>query len=251
MDYAPELVHYGAAREMEVRCFAMAKAGSTATVVIASKIEGWVVGDSVTVEKEDGTVLAAAVISAISRTARTLTFTGPGFSVAPPAGSTLVGPVRAALGGTDGGIHIADKPDMVNVEYDNIEGNVRSIPVHHAIDITFNLKELRLDQWGLMSQTGVEERAAATGVVGGHRLHLGGGQAQHYGFRFYIPDTDPTVTLETVFTAYDVASMAGIETAFAKRDPSANPVTLSLLADPSRPRFQRFGTIFQQTSPAL
>lgn len=175
---------------------------------------------------------------------------GVPYSALPSINSTVFGPSLIELGGTTGGMQFSAKPDNVNVEYDQVEGDVDVIPVHWNVEAKGTLLEFQLKQWGYISQLGYTLRAAAPGVTGASIVDQATGRKVRFGARFTYDKQDPNDPLKDYLVLYRVASIDGIETAFDKRTPSQLPFTFHALADPDRPRGNRFYELIQETAAA-
>ena len=249
MNLTPENVQFGAAKDIQIRPFAMVKAGATATVLPVTTVEGFVVGQSCIIERTTGVALAAVVIDAINALTKTITFAGVGFSVAPGEGDTLVGPVLLELGGTSDGVSVAITPELVTVDYDQVPMDVEQRPVHYSGDVRFTLREFNLKQYGLLAQMGYVARAAGAGITEANVIDLAVGRKNKYGVRFIIEDDD-NPALNTYLTFWRVGSLEGLTYTHAKRESTNLPVGFHALADGGRPKAQMMGQIIQEIGPA-
>lgn len=239
--------------------------GGGATITAAptgfalSNIDGFANGQGCTVIFPDGKTygVVLAATAAVDKLNKTVTLLSTPILPTTPAettwvGATILGPTVIALGGTSGGVRFSAKPDNVMVEYDQVEGDVDSVPVHWNVQAAFTLQEMSLPEWGVLSQQGYSVRAAtvtAGGINGANIVDSASGRVMKFGARFTFDKQDPTETvLKDYLLIYKVASLEGVETNFDKRTPTTLATTLKGLADPDRPRGKRFYQFMQETA---
>jgi hypothetical protein len=259
----PENIKYQPASNIELVPIAYITGEPTGTGKIfpVSNVDGFLDAQVCEIIFPDGARIATAALAAtlsVSKLNKTLTFTAaPALPTVPTesvyAGATIIGPPLVSLGGTNGGVTFQAKPDVVNVEIDQVEGDVDAIPVHWNVSAAFTLMEFSLDQWGYASQMGYSLRAASTSAAGSSPINSANiidtatGRVQKFGARFTFDKQDPTVTtLKDKLLLYKVAAIDGVDTKFMKRDVSSLAVTFKGLADPARPRGKRFYQLIQE-----
>lgn len=249
----PDHIKYEPAENIELVPTAYVYADSVLAVVPVSQTGGFANAQSLLVIAPDWTLqtLALAASSAVNKKNRTLTL-----SAAPSSpilkGSSIIGPSLMDLGGTNGGVQWAAKPDNVNIEIDQVEVDVRRKAVHWNVDARFSLAEFDVKQWGMVSQLGYTIVPAATGVKGFVMIDQLGDFPISFGSVFTYHSADPTEdVLKDKVILWNVASVEGIETSTTKRDATMLPVGFHALGDPLRPRNKRVWRIIQETDLAL